>query len=313
MKTQNPWMGRVKGSAGNMTGCKVYDKNVLRAKAFEVSNPNTSAQQVQRDFFKQLAATCATFSEDELRFLFPQKPKSMSRRNAISKQLASDAVMDEGEKFLNFANIDTLGNAPTMDFGTTECVNDGTNITVTLDSIVSDNETYGDNVFVAALVNVTKEEITMPLVGATVETGVLEIPLPADWESEDEVNAIPFITNKRGNAALVGYGTMIVNKRPPKKGPAPEPPDTRIPILCSGLNQWDTFSVDLQGNLYEGDTINSLEQGVEKLCNSFNDAGNGVFTGSFLQNVNADENGTIYIQDASLHIRRLTCRFVVSN
>lgn len=293
MKTQNPWMGRVKGSAGNMTGCKVYDKNVLRAKAFEVSNPNTSAQQVQRDFFKQLAATCATFSEDELRFLFPQKPKSMSRRNAISKQLASDAVMDEGEKFLDFANIDTLGNAPTMDFGTTVCDNDGTNITVTLDPIVSDNETYGDYVFVAALVNVIKGEITMPLVGATVETGVLEIPLPDGWESADEVNAIPLITNKKGNAALVGYGTMIVNKRPPKKGPAPEPPLTTLTIHCSGLNTSDTFSFDTTGTVAEGLTPSTLVDDEDTVCSSFNDLGNGSFTGSFVKNTSNELNPEI--------------------
>ena len=39
MKVQNPIIGRARGSAGGMTFCKNYDKNVARAKAFEVSNP----------------------------------------------------------------------------------------------------------------------------------------------------------------------------------------------------------------------------------------------------------------------------------
>ena len=87
MKIQSPWMGRIKGSAGNMTGCKVYDKNVMRAKAFEVSNPNTSAQQVRREFFSTALKVSSSVSEEQLRSLFGQKPKAMSRRNALTKQL----------------------------------------------------------------------------------------------------------------------------------------------------------------------------------------------------------------------------------
>ena len=295
MKTQNPWMGRVKGSAGNMTGCKIYDKNVLRAKAFEVSNPKTPAQQVQRSFFKSLAAICATFNEDELRFLFPQKPKSMSRRNALSKQLAEDVILVDGEKVLDFASIDTLGNAPTMDFGTTECVNDGTNITVTLDPVVSGNETYGDYVFVAALVNVTKGKITMPLVGETIETGVLEITLPDGWESADEVNAIPLMTNIKGDAAPTGYGTMYVTKRPGHKGPAPEPPFNGVTIQCTGLNAWDTFSLDISGTSASGGTPTSLVNDGNVICSGFNETSENVFTGSFVEAVDASASSTLVV------------------
>ena len=88
MKVQNPIIGRSRGSAGGMTFCKNYDKNVARAKAFEVSNPNTPAQQNQRTFFKGVSVVTSMFTPDELRTLFPQKPKAMSRRNALSKQIA---------------------------------------------------------------------------------------------------------------------------------------------------------------------------------------------------------------------------------
>ena len=87
MKIQSPWMGRIKGSAGNMTGCKVYDKNVMRAKAFEVTNPKTSAQQVRREFFSTSLKVSSSVSEEQLRSLFGQKPKAMSRRNELTKQL----------------------------------------------------------------------------------------------------------------------------------------------------------------------------------------------------------------------------------
>lgn len=110
MKIQSPWMGRVKGSAGNMTGSKVYDKNVLRAKAFEVSNPNTAAQQTERSFFAQVADCCASVSEEQLRSLFGVKPKRMSRRNALTKQLSSAFTIDGNEKVLDFSKLPAIGN-----------------------------------------------------------------------------------------------------------------------------------------------------------------------------------------------------------
>ena len=103
-------MGRVKGSAGNMTGSKVYDKNVLRAKAFEVSNPNTTAQQTERSFFAQVADCCASVSEEQLRSLFGVKPKSMSRRNALTKQVSAAFTIDGNNKVLDFSKLPTIGN-----------------------------------------------------------------------------------------------------------------------------------------------------------------------------------------------------------
>lgn len=215
MKTQNPWMGRFRGSAGNMTGCKVYDKNVLRAKAFEVSNPNTPAQQVQRSFFKDLSQLVASFSVDELRTLFGQKPKAMSRRNALARQLAEDWTTDNGEKVLDFANINTLGNASTMDFGTTTCAFSGNNIAVELDASVKANTTLNDNYFIAAIVNDTKGEIYMSITSGVVRTGTLSIAKPANWVTTDTIHAIPLILDTK--TAPVSFGTLAVTKRPEKK------------------------------------------------------------------------------------------------
>ena len=110
MKTQNPWMGRVKGTAGQMTGCKVYDKNVFRAKAFEVNNPKTNAQTTERDFFAQLMRCVAGVSEDELRALFGTKPKAMSRRNSITSQLSECFTIDGLQKDLDFSKAEAIGN-----------------------------------------------------------------------------------------------------------------------------------------------------------------------------------------------------------
>ena len=222
MKIQSPWMGRIKGSAGNMTGCKVYDKNVMRAKAFEVSNPNTQAQQTQRSFFASLVDLCSDFSEAQLRTLFPSKPKTMSRRNALTKQVAESYDIDGTDKTIDFEDIDTLGNAPVMDFGTTTCASNGTAFVVTLDNSVKQNQTYADNDFICAMVNITKGEISLTPSCAAVSVGTLTPAIPPTWSLDDDVNAIPFITeSKNGAIASVGFGTMAVTKRPARKGRNP--------------------------------------------------------------------------------------------
>ena len=109
MKVQNPIIGRSRGSAGGMTFCKNFDKNVARAKAFEVSNPKTAAQQNQRGFFKQVSGIVATVSEAELRSLFGIKPKAMSRRNALSKQIAAANSTVEGVKSVDFSKLNAIG------------------------------------------------------------------------------------------------------------------------------------------------------------------------------------------------------------
>ena len=115
MKVQSPWIGRLRGSAGNMTGAKVYDKNVMRAKAFEVNNPKTAAQTKERNFFAQVQACCASVSDDQLRSLFGVKPKSMSRRNALSKQLSAAYSVEGGVKMLDFSKIVGIGNGKSLE------------------------------------------------------------------------------------------------------------------------------------------------------------------------------------------------------
>ena len=218
MKVQNPIIGRARGSAGGMTFCKNYDKNVARAKAFEVSNPKTQAQQTQRAFFASLTALCSDFSDDQLRFLFPSKPKTMSRRNALSKQIAQSYEVDGTEKTIDYADIDTLGNAPVMDMGTTTCEFSNGSINVVLDNSVKNNQALVGFDFVAAIVNETKGDVSLTTENGEVSDGSLIAAIPSGWETTDSIHAIPLITDsKDGKIALVGFGTLSVTKRPVRK------------------------------------------------------------------------------------------------
>jgi len=211
-KVQNPIIGRAKGSAGGMTFSKNSDQNVMRAKAFEVNNPKTAAQTTQRDYFKTLVALVSTFSPEQLRTLFPNKPKKMSRRNALTRQLSEDATISGTTKTINFAGINTLGNAKTMDFGTTTATNTNGTIAVTLDDSVKNNTELGDFMFVAAIVNDTKGDIHLPLTSAKVSVGTLSIAAPASWETSDTIHPIPLILDT--TTAPTSWGTMGINERP---------------------------------------------------------------------------------------------------
>ena len=218
MKVQNPIIGRARGSAGGITFCKNFDKNVARAKAFEVSNPKTTAQQTQRAFFAELTALCSDFSEDQLRFLFPNKPKTMSRRNAISKQIAQSYEVNGTEKTIDFADIDTLGNAPVMDMGTTTCEFSNSKINVVLDASVQANQSLAGYDFVAAIVNETNGAISLTTENGEVSDGSIILDIPSGWETTDSIHAIPLITNSMdGKIALVGFGTLAVTKRNARK------------------------------------------------------------------------------------------------
>ena len=211
-KVQNPVIGRAKGSAGGMTFNKVYDKNVMKAKVFEANNPNTAAQQVQRNYFKAVSAQAAVLTPDMLRSIFPNRPKGISRRNAFFKQLAQYWEMVQGEKVMKLAELVTVGNAPTLDMGTTTCSISSGTVSVGLDATVKANDEVKNNYFIAMLVNDTKNEVFLDITNNKVETGTLSITAPSNWEDTDTIHAIPLISDSI--TAFTSFGTLSVTKRP---------------------------------------------------------------------------------------------------
>lgn len=214
MKVQNPIIGRSRGSAGGMTFCKVYDKNVARAKAFDVTNPKTAAQTTQRNYFKELTAVVATFPEEQLRFLFPNKPKAMSRRNALAKQLAEYFTQNAGVKSVDYASIDTIGNASTLQGLQATAIADANNVAISLVNTNIIPDELQNNYFAALVINVTKGQVFLPISTAVVNKTTFSIVLPENWEESDTYKAIPLVTNTQ--TVPVGFGTMFVVKRPTK-------------------------------------------------------------------------------------------------
>lgn len=213
MKIQSPWMGRVKGSAGNMTGSKVYDKNVLRAKAFEVSNPNTTAQQTERNFFAQVADCCASVSEEQLRSLFGVKPKSMSRRNALTKQVSKAYSIDGTSKTLDFSKLLAIGNGEKVYSAICQIeegniIGDDTYTPAMLGLQTFDNtniilvvfDTTNNNIKIMNLEQVYEEDSTLSEIGITLDQSI-------------NGYCYPTCALNGENVYLRGFGSFIIKTR----------------------------------------------------------------------------------------------------
>lgn len=212
MKTQNPWMGRAKGSAGNMTASKVFDKNVLKAKAFEVNNPNTAAQKNQRTFFKEVSDLVNQLTEEQCRFLCPKAPKGMSRRNFLSKQLASYVTTSSGQKVIDYLNIKTLGNAKEVEMAidaiylSYDKVNiDWVNDESYLSQKLSEYPTF-------AIINKSKKQIVLLNSNDKIEEATTSFAAPSGWSNGDELQGIILLTG--ATTPLTGFGTTAVSERP---------------------------------------------------------------------------------------------------
>ena len=218
MKTQNPLIGRAKGSAGGMTACKMYDKNVLKAKAFEVSNPRTQAQTTQRNFFKSVQSFAKQFDDEQLKCMFPQKPKSMSRRAMLSQQLAEYSTTSGNVKKINFTDLVSLGNASTADLPAGTLAYDETSDKWQVSGLGSGSWVAGHQseypVFVC--INETIGEIRMLNAASPFSTTTQPLTALSDWDEDDVCHVI--VLNSGMTTAQTGFGSFIIKTRKAKTG-----------------------------------------------------------------------------------------------
>ena len=216
MKTQNPWMGRAKGSAGGMTASKVYDKNVLKAKAFEVNNPKTQAQQMQRKFFAEATKISNSFSEELLRTLFGQMPKGRSRRSELAAQLMISSTISQGEKHVNFAGIKQIGNGVKMNVAITHIEEAAAQSAVTW-SATDLNIPSGKTPNVLFVVmNVTKGTISVVNSSTLASAGTANAISVVGLTAGDEAYIYPTIEINGESVSAKGFGSFIIKTRAEK-------------------------------------------------------------------------------------------------
>lgn len=216
MKTQNPWLGRMKGSAGNMTGCKVYDKNVLKAKAFEVSNPQTPLQVQQRNFFNEAMTVVNKMDEEVLRTLYGIAPKGMSRRSALAKLVLSKGAVSQGVKSLDWSAFKGIGNGSKTFVETTHFANvtDSSNVEWSeADLQISGGATPN---IILVVCDKTAQEIKLVNTEVNASDEELAITDAAPELRGHEIYVYPTIEEKGKNVYLRGWGSFIVKTRAEK-------------------------------------------------------------------------------------------------
>ena len=213
-------LGGFKGKVGTVIGASWNGISYMRGIAQSVRNANTPAQQKQRAFFKEVQDLVGQLSEEQMAFLVPNSPKGMTRRNLLSQQIAAVAADNGDTKSVDLANINSLGNAATADMPDVTVAVDGSNLAISWDGASDFRAEHGDEYPVIFVANVTKKKVYLVPSTATIGTEGAQsfnVGLAAYGEAEDTFSGFMLATG--GKIALVGFGTMIVTKRParPKK------------------------------------------------------------------------------------------------
>ena len=213
-------LGGFKGKVGTVIGSSWNGIAYMRGLAQSVKNPKTAAQTTQRGFFREVLDIVGQFTNEQLNFLFPTAPSGMTRRNALVKQLAAVFAVDGDTKSVDLGNINSLGNAATADMPEVAIAVDGSNLAISWDGDNDFRAEHGDEYPVIFVTNVTKKKVYLVPSTATIGTTgsqSFNVGLAAYGEAEDTFSGFMLATG--GKIPLVGFGTMIVTKRParPKK------------------------------------------------------------------------------------------------
>ena len=218
-------LGGFKGKVGTVIGASWNGIAYMKGLPQSQKDPKSAAQMRQRTFFREVQNLVGQLTAEQQRFLIPETPQGMTRRNMLAKQLAEDPVVTDDSKTVDLANLKTIGDAPTADLP---------DVTVTADTLEgspvlkmqwdTENDwrsTHGDEYPTIFVANVTQRKIFLvnstTVVGASGEAS-FTVPLAAYGEATDTFSG--FMLSTGATTAPHGFGTMGVMTRParpPKK------------------------------------------------------------------------------------------------
>ena len=210
-------LGGFRGKVGTVIGASWNGISYMRGLAQSHKNPKTASQTTQRGFFKEVLDIAGQLSDEQLKFLFPEGISGMTRRNFLVKQLTAVAAVDGDTKSVDLGNINSLGNAPTDTLPEVTIAAAGENLTISWDGAAPFRAEHGAEYPVIFVANVTQKKVYLVPSTATIGTEgshSFNVGLAAYGEAEDTFSGFMLATGKK--VPLVGFGTMIVTKRPAK-------------------------------------------------------------------------------------------------
>jgi hypothetical protein len=214
-------LGGFSGKVGTVVGS--YWNGIFYMKGLPQSYKKSRSgnQKMQQGYFKELVTLSMSLSNEDLEFIYPKRPKGMSRRNLLVKQLAEFAVVLDDSKTVDLENLCTIGNASTTALPAVSVGFGRDGLQISWDAVTYYREQHPDEYPVIFLVNVTQQKLFLvasPVMMKPSGKQSFEVDLKPYGRERDEFSGFMFATGQRGSK--VGFGTLAVTKRPerpPKK------------------------------------------------------------------------------------------------
>ena len=173
------------------------------------------SQTMHQLFFKELVALSKQLSKEDLVFMYPRPPKGMSRRNLLTKQLASFAVVADNTKSVDLADINSMGNSSVIDLPEVSIGINGAVLQFSWEAVTDYRQRHADERPVVFFANVTQQKMFLVLSPITLGASgkqSFEIEGKAYGLSSDDFSGFMFLTE--GGQSNVCYNTLTVIKRP---------------------------------------------------------------------------------------------------
>ena len=219
-------LGGFRGKVGTVVGSYWNGIFYMKALPQNYRKGKSGNQKMQQGYFKELVTLAMSLSNEDLEFIYPKKPKGMTRRNLLVKQLASYAAVVDKSKTVDLDSLATLGNAPTTDLPAVTVAANRTVLEISWDGVTYYRVTYyrdqhPNDYPVILVANITQQQLFLVASKVMMKPSgkqSFEVDLKPYGRERDEFSGFMFATGQRGSK--VGFGTLAVTKRPerpPKK------------------------------------------------------------------------------------------------
>ena len=211
-------LGGFRGKVGTVVGS--YWNGIFYMKALPQSSRKggkSSKQKMQQGYFKELVTLSMSLSNEDLEFIYPNKPKGMSRRNLLVKQLAELAAFVGKSKTVDLDSLSTLGNAPTTALPAVAVAASGKDLQISWEAVTYYRDQHPEDHPVILIANISQQRLF--LVASSVPLGAsgkqsFKTALKTYGKEGDEFSGFMFATGQSGSK--VSFGTLAVTKRPEK-------------------------------------------------------------------------------------------------
>ena len=208
-------LGGFRGKVGTVVGS--YWNGIFYMKGLPQSyRKGRSGSKMQQGYFKELVTLAMSLSNEDLEFIYPKKPKGMTRRNLLVKQLASYAVLVDKSKTVDLDSLTSLGNAPVTDLPAVTVAANRTVLQISWEDVTYYRDQHPEDYPVILVANITQQQLFLvasPVMMKSSGKQSFDIDLKPYGRERDEFSGFMFATGQGG--AKVGFGTLGVTKRPP--------------------------------------------------------------------------------------------------